>query len=59
MTEPATMTIYTIAGQKMKVLTTRPNSFETPVDLTNFRQGIYIIELTTGKEKTVLRLLKQ
>jgi hypothetical protein len=59
MAQPTTMSIYTISGQKLKVLTTRPNSFETPVDLTNFRQGIYIIELSTGKDKTILRLLKQ
>jgi hypothetical protein len=59
MPEPAVLSIYTIAGQKIKTMYTVPNSFETPIDISNFRQGIYIIELNTGTEKTVLRLLKQ
>lgn len=59
MTTPAVITIYTVDGQRMKILSTLPNRFETPIDISNFRQGIYFVELNTGTEKKVLRLLKQ
>jgi pectin methylesterase-like acyl-CoA thioesterase len=59
MATPAVITIYTIAGEKMKVVYTLPNNFETPIDVSNFREGIYLVELNTGTEKKILRLLKQ
>jgi hypothetical protein len=59
MTTPAVITIYTIAGERMKVVYTLPNNFETPIDVSNFREGIYLVELNTGTEKKILRLLKQ
>jgi hypothetical protein len=59
MTTPAVITIYTITGEKMKVLYTLPNNFETPIDVSNFREGIYLVELNIGTEKKILRLLKQ
>jgi pectin methylesterase-like acyl-CoA thioesterase len=59
LTEPAIITIYTVGGQRMKVLSTSPNSFETPIDVSNFRQGIYFVEMNIAGEKKILRLLKQ
>jgi pectin methylesterase-like acyl-CoA thioesterase len=59
MTQRAVISIYSVAGQKLMTLYAEPNTAETPIDLSNMRQGMYIVEINTGTEKKTLQLMKQ
>ena len=54
-----TITVYTVTGEKIKIVYAQPDTFETPVDVSNMRQGMYFVEVNTGYQKTMLRLLKE
>jgi hypothetical protein len=54
-----TITIYTAAGQRLKVINAQPDTFETPIDLTGMRNGLYFVEVNADNQKTMLRFMKQ
>jgi hypothetical protein len=53
------ITIYAVSGQKIKVVDAQPNTLETPIDISGMRQGLYMVEVNSGYEKTVLRFIKE
>lgn len=59
MPERAVINIYSAAGQKLMTMYAEPNTAETSIDLSNIRQGIYMVEISTANGKKVLRLIKQ
>ena len=54
-----TITVYTSAGQQLKVVNAQPDTFETPIDLTGMGNGFYFIEVKNERGKTILRFMKE
>lgn len=54
-----TITIYTVSGQRLKVVNAQPDTFETPLDVSNLSNGMYMVEVNTGNQKTILRFIKE
>lgn len=54
-----TITIYTAAGQKIRAINAQPDTFETPIDLSGMKNGLYFVEVNADNQKKILRLLKE
>jgi pectin methylesterase-like acyl-CoA thioesterase len=56
--DPATLTIYNMAGQKIAVYNVQPNTSETPINVEHLTHGIYSLHYIRGNELHVMRFLK-
>jgi hypothetical protein len=54
-----TITIFTATGERLKVVNAQPDTFETPIDVSLMRNGLYFVEVNAENEKTILRFIKE
>jgi hypothetical protein len=54
-----TITVYTVSGERLKLVNAQPDTFETPIDISGMSNGLYFVEVNTDNGKTILRFMKQ
>jgi pectin methylesterase-like acyl-CoA thioesterase len=57
--EIKTITLFSEAGQKIGVHYVLPNTFETRINLSRLMNGLYFVEIGSGTERKILRMIKR
>lgn len=54
----ATVSLYTITGQKINTTRTQPGTTATTLDLRSLATGLYLVEYTDGEQRVTARIAK-
>jgi hypothetical protein len=58
-TEKANLIFYNSDGKQILAMQASANSVETPVDVSNFRQGLFYVEYISANKKVLMKFVKQ
>ncbi|TCJ14223.1 T9SS type A sorting domain-containing protein [Flaviaesturariibacter flavus] len=58
-TKAATITIFSIGGERLRTLRAVPGAVETPIDINTMAQGVYLAVYDNGEERVTRRFVKE
>jgi hypothetical protein len=53
----SSINVYNVLGQRVDE--SQPNAMETQIDLSSLQSGLFLVEITIGKQKTTYKIVKQ